>query len=305
MNCMHCTATTNGVSLCAKCRQTLSVSLVNLASYHTDVLRIRPGERVKVRSAYQSTPPSSLNKAVHDKISDAADKVDNMLSTWCRTFVDDRPQVGQAPLGAVKQCGWLEGHLSTIVTLEWAAELLKDSIASERELQRILDQADTGWYAGKCGYVLAEERPHDQTTCGCGCHVHGWCDIDGGCDPTADVIPAVVCERGLYATPGHAWIRCPECGMNHPVQERREKMKREAEDENAPIRVIAKVMVGLIDGEHSEERLTRRIEQWVHRDKLRDLGVRVIDGRPRRVYRIGDVLKLIEREKPPVVPEAC
>jgi hypothetical protein len=64
-----------------------------------------------------------------------------------------------------------------------------------------------------------------------------------------------------------------------------------ARDELAPIRVIAGVVVHLTE-ESSVERLTRRIEQWVQRGQLADYGVRVLEGRPRRVYRIDDVLRL-------------
>ena len=51
--------TTNGLALCQRCQTTLTVALVKTASYHADVLAIRPGETVKTRSTYRSTPPPS------------------------------------------------------------------------------------------------------------------------------------------------------------------------------------------------------------------------------------------------------
>lgn len=307
MTCLHCGAeVTNGLALCATCRQTLRVGLVNVAAYHADVLRIQPGQRVKVRSAYRSTPPPAV-RAPYDPISNVAAAVDNMLSTWCRALTDDRPGIGHAPLGAVRQCAWLEGHLRSIATLEWAGELLRDVTASERRLQRILDRSDTGWYAGICGAVLEDERAHDGTTCMCACH-NGHdcpCDIPGGCGSEVAMIAAVVCERGLYATPGHGWIRCPECGTTYDAASRRDTMMAEAREELAPVSVIARIVVGLVDTEQSVERLTNRIDQWVSRGQLHDLGVRVLDGRPRRVYRIGDVFDLVGRKVLRDGAEAC
>ncbi len=67
----------------------------------------------------------------------------------------------------------------------------------------------------------------------------------------------------------------------------------EARDQVAPVSVIARVVVGLMDNETSVERLTNRIDKWVSRGQLHDLGVRVLDGRPRRAYRVGDVFDLL------------
>lgn len=309
MTCMHCTAeVTNGLALCARCRQTLSVSLVNVAAYHGDVLRIQPGERVKVRSTYQSTPPPGSAPA-YDPISNAASEVDNMIGTWCRLLTDDRPEAGDIPTTTTLRCGWLEHHIPSIATLEWGAELLRDCLAAERRLMRILDKADTGWYAGKCGSVLEDERVHDGTTCLCACHNGATyaCDVPGGCgSELGQTIAAVTCERGLYATPGQSYIRCPECGKTHNVADRQTQMLQEAKDHVAPVAVIARAVVGLIDDEVSVERLANRIDQWVHRGQLHDLGVRVLGGsKPQRVYRIGDVFDLLKRNMPHDEAEAC
>lgn len=304
--CTNCTAeVTNGLALCGKCQTTLTVALVNVAAYHADVLRIQPGQRVKVRSAYVSTPPPGT-RAPYDPISDAVSAVDNMLIGWCRVLEDDRPKAGTAPTGATRQCAWLEGHLRSIVTLAWAAELLRDVVAAERSLQRILDRADTGWYAGKCGTVLEHERIHNGTTCLCACHNGDQpCDIPGGCGAEVTIMAAVTCDRGLYAVPGHGWIRCPECGTTHDAASRRDAMITEARDHIAPVAVIARAVVGLLDSEQSVQRLTNRIDQWVSRKQLVDLGVRVLDGRPRRVYRLGDVFDLLQPKVQREEADAC
>lgn len=282
MNCLNCTAETNGVALCATCRQTLTVALVNAASYFADVLRIQPGERVKVRSAYRSTPPPEITPP-RDPISEALDEVSTTIFGWCRILEDDRP-VGRMPSTTERRCGWLEGNLSSIVTLDWCAELLRDARECERKLLRILDRSDTGWFAGVCGNEVGREYIGDE-------------------------VFTLTCERPLYGHSRKSWVRCPECGREWDAEMRRDKMIADARMEVAPVTAIARAVVGLVDTEQSVERLANRIDKWVSRGQLHDLGVRVLDGKkPQRVYRIGDVFDLVEKSKPKVLPpetEAC
>lgn len=281
MSCLFCTAeVTNGLTLCALCQQTLRVALVNVAAFHSDVLRIQPGERVKVRSAYRSTPPP-VTAVTFDPVTVAAGYVDAIVLGWVTNLVDDRPGIGEPPADTAKACGWLESHVPSIATLEWAAELLREMIDCERRLQRLIDRSDTGWYAGACGNEIGRE----------------WID---------DEAVPVVCQRGLYGTMGTAWVRCPECGRTWNSTQRREVMMREARDEHAPVTVIARAVVGLLDTEPSVERLSARIDQWVSRKRLHSMGVRVLaDGKPHRVYRIGDVFDLLGVKDHPDEPEAC
>lgn len=310
--CGNCKSETNGVSLCVKCATTLQVSLVNVPAYHADVSRIRPGERVKVRGVPSSTPPPSPDAPTLDRIGETVQAVENSVSTWVRALEGDRDVHWSPPrrtadtapgLDVRSACMWLEHHRHTIVTLEWAGELLRDLLVAERNLLRIIDNSDTGWYAGACGNELAEERPHDHTTCGCGCH-HDYddCDIDGGCGREDVILPAVVCERSLYATVGATYVRCPECGQTWRTGERREKLMKEARDELAPVAIIARAVVGLMDGEVSVAKLANRIDKWVSRERLKDVGVRVLipGGKPQRVYRLGDVFDLMQLDQTPV-----
>lgn len=281
MKCLSCGAeTTNGLALCERCRDTLTQALVNTSAYYADVDQIQPGQRVKVRSAYQSTTPPAFTP-VRDPISDALDHVATIVFGWCRNLEDDRP-VQPMPSTTERRLGWLEGHITSIATLEWAGELLREMLDCERMLRRILDRADTGWYAGICGNEVGRET------------------TEGG-----DVLP-VNCERHLYGGSGKAWVRCPECGRTWDSGERRSKMIADARNEHAPVSVIAHATVGLMDGEHSVKRLANRIDQWVSRKKLQSLGVRVLaDGKPHRVYRLGDVFDLLGLEVPPEDADAC
>lgn len=278
MNCLSCTAeTTNGLALCETCRQTLMVACVNTAAYFADVDRIQPGQRVKVRSAYRSTPPPGTDPS-RDPIADTLDRVSTIVFGWCRVLLDDRPEAKTMPATTELRCGWLEAHITSIATLEWAGECVREMVECERMLRRILDRSDTGKYAGVCGNEIGRQT-FDEA-----------------------VVP-VTCPRHLYATEG-GWVTCPECGRTWDSKERQEEMLKTAREQLAPVRVIARIVVELT-GEPSVEKLTRRIEQWVHREQLHDYGVRVLDGKPRRVYRIDDVVKLVNGEIRPREAQAC
>lgn len=281
MKCLYCSAdVTNGLSLCERCQQTLSVSLVNVASYFSDVNRIQPGQRVKVRSTYVSTPPPGISPP-RDPIANALDYVSTIVFGWCRNLEDDRPGTTAAlPVATERRCAWLEAHVSSIATLEWGGECLREMLDCEHRLQRILDRSDTGRYAGVCGNEIGRET------------------TDAG------EVVAVTCPRHLYAAAGSAWVTCPECGRCWDGEGRRGQMLAASREELAPVRVIARIVVELTD-EPSVERLTRRIEQWVQRGQLADYGVRVLDGKPRRVYRVNDVLRLVSGELRPKDAAVC
>lgn len=281
MNCLSCTAeTSNGLALCEMCQTTFTAACVNTAAYFSDVDRIRPGQRVKVRSTYKSTPPPAAQPP-RDPIADALDHVATIVFGWCRNLEDDRPGVPTLPATTELRCGWLEANRRSIATLEWAGECLSEMLDCENMLRRILDRTDTGNYAGICGNEIGRQEL-----------------------PEGEVV-TVTCPRHLYKSAGTDWVTCPECGRCWDGEQRREQMRKHAADELAPIRVIARIVVELTD-ESSVEKLTRRIEQWVHREVLPDYGVRVLDGRPKRVFRIGDVLKLVVGDvKPKDVKRAC
>lgn len=277
--CLACTATvSNGLALCDRCQRTLREAFTNVSAYYGDVDHIQPGQRVRVRSAYQSTPPPETAPAV-DRISNALDHAATIIGGWARNLADDRPMAGEMPTTIQRVCGWLESHVPTIATLEWAAECLREVNEVERDLRRILDKADTGQFAGPCGNEIGRE------------------EIDGETYP-------VTCQRGLYSTQSSTWVRCPECGRTWDAADRRAVMRRESEDRVAPVRVLARIVVGLTD-EVSEERLIRRIEKWVDRKQLTAAGHRYLDGRLRTVYRIGDVIALASGDVKPKDAAAC
>lgn len=271
MNCLACTATTtNGLALCEKCQHAFRVACTDTAAFYADVDRIKPGQRIKVRSAYQSTPPPGFTPG-RDPISDALRAAANTAATWARLLVEEHAQITKAPTGTREQLGWLESNVVSIATLPWCGEVLREMKACRRQLQRILDNADTGSYAGICGNEIGR----------------AW---DNG-----DIV-TLTCPRHLYRAQSSSWVSCPECGRSWDGEERQRHMLAETRDRVAPISVIARAVVGLLDEEVSVEKLANRIDYWARKGRLHDLGVRVLpgDGKPHRVYRIGDVYDLLK-----------
>ena len=229
------------------------------------------------------------------------------LVAWVRLLVADRPQI-TIPRDTVEAlAALLAKRVSTIATLPWAADYVHDILALEKRLRKIVQRSKGHWYAGICSAEVEPERAHDRFTCACSCHLirealgrdpgPAACNIEGGCNPEDVVIPAVQCDRDLYAVPGADAVWCPTCRTKHSVQERRAILLEEARETLLPLTTIAQVCVTLLEGEPSVERLFKRIDNWVRRGKVEDYGVRVLhDRRPHRVYRLGDVLDMLVSE---------
>jgi hypothetical protein len=104
------------------------------------------------------------------------------------------------------------------------------------------------------------------------------------------------CPADLFVTPGDTFLRCRTCGTFWSVAQRRDQVIAQARDALLPVAVIARAVVQLLEGEPSQQRLEARLRKWVERGLLDDYGVRVLEGRPRRVYRLGDVIDRLTRE---------
>jgi LSD1 subclass zinc finger protein len=183
--------------------------------------------------------------------------------------------------------------MTAIAGLPGAGLLVAELLGLERRLRKIAARADTGQYVGACGNVTRAEVVHDQRSCACACHLgpEYVCDVPEGCGAEYVVLEPEVCTRPLYATRGAGWVRCA-CGASWDVRARRHQLVRDAEDELAPVAVIAH-LAALWIGEPSVAKVENRLKVWVHRQKIKAVTTQVIDGRTRKVYRVGDVLDLL------------
>lgn len=296
MNCAHCTAPTQGTTLCNRCKQTLRTALDNTASYHADLLAVGDHTpRIRTRRPGHADPVLTALTTDHtphpDDPDQAAAETRNTLTTWARVLEEEHGI--DLPADTVRALvAHLIRHLRTICCADWAGEIMRDMLDLERRLLRIIERGRGRWYAGICSAIVRDERPHDGLSCACACHNGPGhpCDIDGGCGLDSDTVAGEVCERDLYTIPGRSYVRCPDCHTQHSVSQRRAVLLREARETLLPLSTIAHVGSALLDDEPSVERLAKRLRKWTDRGDLIWAGD---DGAGTRLYRVGDVLDLM------------
>lgn len=301
MTTCECGRPTSGGLWCTKCRHTVAVAVANIAAYHDDLETVRTrqtrfgglaskgsvGKTMPLGIDMRFTPDGTGTKAY-----DAARLT---VTTWARRMLDEIP--GLRPptwprLDTVRAaCQFFEANLTKIAASPWAPAFKVDVLAVERALSRIVDRPAEGWYAGECGSVGAA---HDASSCACACHQADGleCDMPGGCGREYD---NVTCRRVLYADPDDPFVRCRDCGATYDVDERRDHLLTEAEDRLATVETIARIVTTLGKRDLSTERVSARIRQWSTRGRITSHGTRVVDGRERPLYRIGDVIDLLEK----------
>lgn len=287
-SCTKCTAdTSDGIVLCGRCRTTAYYALANIAAFYAD-LDMVPTTGVVRRRSNTAADPTGLAAAriVRDPVTEVDDAAVETLNRWASHLA------GRAPRAVPDLAPWLTKHLDQVATAAWAGAFLAELLVLERRLRKVAARADTGSYVGICGRVVEESRRHDETSCWCSCHLQdGECDVPGGCGRDVGEIEAVTCTEPLYARRDAQLVRC-RCGASWDVRARRQQLVRDAEDRLAPVAVIAH-LVAVFTGETSVGRIEARIRQWVQRDRVSHVTSQVIEGRPRRVYRVGDVLDLL------------
>jgi hypothetical protein len=292
MACLHCGATTsNGLALCERCRIAVSVVLEFLPIYFRNLARWRPG-----RAGSRPVPGSRVlydgearGVGTGDKISDRLDEATNALTTWARTLADDRPDfprpltftdavlagdlppataealADDQPRVIVALCHAFTDHLTSIGTLGWAGEFVRDLSHHESVLRGLTEQSVPGWYAGACARRVSME-----STCG----------------------------AATYVVPGLTWVTCGTCGTTTYARDHLETILDEARDWIDRPRRLAEAAVALIDTEVSVPKLYERIKKWEQREKI--AGIRRLDSDgdpvgPKR-YRFGEVLDRVFSE---------
>lgn len=270
LTCLHCSADTDGVVLCKRCRNTLGVSLQHVASYHGDLFGLGSAARVRGRRRGEHNDPTGAaagNVQTEPVVERLAAETTSTLVTWTRVLLDDRPGMRTPGDTVAATSEFLRTNIGSIATLEWAGEITREILQLEQRLHRTVSQNQGHWYAGICAARTGTE-------------VDDWCPQD------------------LFVHPGQNYIRCTACGHNWSVAERRRQIIEQAREALLPVSVIARAAVSLLPGEPSVQRLEARLRQWVQRNQLEDYGVRVlVEGQqPRRVYRLGDVIDRLTRD---------
>lgn len=277
MICLHCHApTSNGLALCDLCQRKATVCLEFLPIYFRNLARWRPG-----RSGTSRPVPGSRvlydgeirGDRTGDRISDRLDEAANALTTWARMLADDRgfelPTAESEAEQVTALCRWLTEHLTSIATLGWCGEFIRDDHREdeefdgigyhERHLRGLTETVMPGWYAGACSRRISMEAN---------------------------------CGAATYVVPGLTWVTCGSCGTTTYARDHLDTILDEARGWVAAPMRLAEAAVALIDTELSVPRLYERIKKWGQREKIE--GVRRIDRDgdpvgPNR-HRFGEVL---------------
>lgn len=295
MTCQHCGATTtNGLALCELCQRFVRTTLVYLPIYFRNLVRWRPG-----RGGARQVPGSRVlydgtqrGDGTGDRISDRLDEAHIALTTWARALADDRGPFLARPLTeadamlsgdlppeivedqalvAAGLCRAFDHYLTSIATLEWCGEFVRQLARFEATLCGLTEASVPGWYAGACRH----------------------------------------CEAATYVVPGLTWVTCAGCGTTTFARDHLETILAEAQDWLASPKQLAHAIVALVDTELSVPRLYERIKKWEQRGKIEGVqrterGYEWPEGADRPVvvdqlvgpkrYRLGDVLDRIFAE---------
>jgi hypothetical protein len=252
IRCLHCHAeTSNGLALCELCQRKAATVFEFLPIYFRNLARWRPG-----RAGARPVPGSRVLWDGHvpttgtgDRISDTLDETANALTTWARALCDERPHLARLlnrlaasrhaeTITEAEAVAWLckgfERHLTSISTLDWCGEFVRDLDHHEARLRGLTEAFVPGWYAGGCRQVVGF-------------------DNEGA---------AVRCDSGTYVVPGLTWVTCSACGATTYARDHLEHVRNEAAEWVARPKAIAEAIVALVDTEPSVPKLYTRIRQW-------------------------------------------
>lgn len=99
--------------------------------------------------------------------------------------------------------------------------------------------------------------------------------------------PCDVCGLDMYAKPGATIVTCRMCDLEYDLEPRRQKLLKKARQQIARPAEISRALTSIGTPVTPE-----RIRQWVHRG---DLKPAQLDREKHRLYRIRDVLDLLDR----------
>lgn len=245
IRCLHCGAeTSNGLALCELSRATALTCLTEVSAYFRNLARDRrPG---RPNGTLGSSGQWLLKRGDADPsvVQAALVKVVNDLTTWARTLTDDRgiepPEWDDETQMVAVLCALFAEQLTTIATLEWAGQFVRDMAKHEKALREVSDRIVPGWYAGACRQPAGRDLDGNEHTCGADIHV----------------------------MPGLTWVTCPRCHATTHAADHLPAILEEAREWLARPKALAEAIVALVDSESSVPRLYARIRQWSAREEI-------------------------------------
>lgn len=277
LRCLHCAAeTTNGLVLCGLCQRFAHSVFDVLPVYFRNLARQRqPGRPNGSLGGGAGQWLMRRGDATGTQIAPALERAVNDLVTWARALTDDRdielPDTDNEDEMVTAVCVLLDENLTSIATLEWAGQFLRDIAKHERVLRALTESAVPGWYAGACQRMAGVNDAGETIRCGANTHV----------------------------VPGLTWVTCGGCGARTSASDHLEVVLAEARDwTERPMR-LAEAIVALADTETDVSRLHKRISKWGERGQITAFRQLDADGDevgPKR-FRLGEVLDQLFAER--------
>lgn len=218
----------------------------------------------------------------HEAASDALALLRTTLWPWVRAGMDAHPQlrvrtarddVTALAIAALALHGWMQ-------TQEDGHEAISEISYSVRQARRAIDRAPERHYAGICSARFGSCPGPGECECGCHDGSGNPCTIAGGCG-----LARIECTEELYAIGASPTARCPTCGTEHDLAERRKVM----------LEASAETLLTLSEMTHAvslgrSETLTReQLKGWVRRGRL----IRAGNEGAVALFRVGDVLDIL------------
>jgi len=205
--------------------------------------------------------PAERPSPVHWSASDARADLHALLVTWVRLCAEEgvrhRETSDDLPADTTPALSrWLLTRVDGLMLHQAASEAVEQIQAAVRRATRMIDTPAEKWFAGPCNECGAE----------------------------------------LYADAGSRSVDCQACGLTYDTAERRDWLRNAARDHNGTAAEIARAVVVWGDGPASEHLLSKRISKWHERKLIVARGKVEQAGRERTIYRVGDVLDLLERD---------
>lgn len=271
IRCLSCRAeTSNGLALCELCRRLAESILEMLPIYFRNLSRQRRPGRPNGSLGTSATWLIRHGETEGSKVAVVLERVANDLDTWARALADDRGvdlAAGDTEAETVVAlCLFLEVHLTSIATLEWAGQFLREMARHEKTLRELTESVVPGWYAGTCRHVTGRDMEGNSYDCG----------------------------TETFVVPGLTWVTCHGCGTTTHARDHLGNVIDEASDWLARPRVLAETLVALMDAEPSVPRLYDRIRKWESLGWLESTRKLDDEGDPigPKLYRLGDVFEL-------------
>lgn len=195
----------------------------------------------------------------------AASKLRAALLTWVKHCHDtavphQSPKTGLPILETAAMSRWLMWRIDGLSLSPDGPVAMGDITSAVAHGRRVIDRPADKWFAGPCNGTIGDDE----------------------------------CGRDMYVTPGKPQVTCPACKSIHDVAARRTWLLEAAQDSLATATEIARAVTVLGEGGKSTKTLVRLMGDWNTAGRLTERGHTMRRGQARPLYRVGDVVELVE-----------